>query len=161
MKSLVLYASQSGNTKKLADVVYEVLPGDKEIYPIDEAPHSLVDFDFIAIGFWFQGGKPDPKTTGFLPKLGNKKIFLFATHGAAKGSAHAQQGMDDARQLAAGAEVTGTFSCQGEVNPKVVEAAAAKPETPPWLADAPGAKGHPDQNDLDELRLQLAGIVAD
>ena len=160
MKSLVLYASQSGNTKKLADVVYEVLPGDKEIYSIDEAPASLDDFDFIAIGFWFQGGKPDPKTTGFLSKLGNKKILLFATHGAAKGSAHAQQGMNDAKKLAAGAEVAGTFSCQGEVNPKVIETASAKPEPPPWLADAPGATGHPDQNDLDELRLQLAGILA-
>jgi flavodoxin len=159
MKSLVLYASQSGNTKKLADVVYEVLPGDKEIFSIDETPDSLVDFDFIAIGFWFQGGKPDSKTSGFLPKLGNKKIFLFATHGTAKGSTHAQQGMAAAKELAVDAEVTGTFSCQGEVNPKVLEAASAKPETPPWLADGPGAKGHPDQNDLDELRLQLAGIL--
>jgi len=159
MKSLVLYASQSGNTKKLADVVYDVLPGEKKIYPADEIPDSLADFDFIAVGFWFQGGKPDLKTTGLLPKLGNKKIFLFATHGAARASAQAQQGMAAAKKLAAGATVLGTFSCQGEVSPKVLTAAAAKPEPPPWLSDAPAAKGHPDQNDLAELRQQLTGIL--
>jgi flavodoxin I len=159
MNSLVLYASQSGNTRKLADVVYDVLPGPKKIYPVDEAPDSLADFDFIGVGFWFQGGKPDSKTIGLLPKLGNKKIFLFATHGAARESAHAQQGMAAAKEVAAGATVLGTFSCQGEVSPKVLAAAAAKPEPPPWLSDAPGAKGHPDQNDIAELRQQLANIL--
>jgi flavodoxin I len=159
MNSLVLYASQSGNTKKLADVVYDVLPGEKKIYPVDDAPDSLADFDFIAVGFWFQGGKPDSKTSGLLPKLGNKKIFLFATHGAARESAHAQQGMAAAKEVAARATVLGTFSCQGEVSPKVLAAAAAKPEPPPWLSDALGAKGHPDQNDIAELRQQLANIL--
>jgi flavodoxin I len=159
LKSLVLYSSQSGNTKKLADVVYGVLPGDKEIPPVDEAPDSLVGFDFIALGFWFQGGKPDAKTADFLPKLGDKKMFLFATHGAAKGSAHAQQGMAYAIELAVGAKVIGTFSCQGEVSPRVLAAAAVKPEPPPWLSDAPDAKGHPNQNDYAELRQQIAGIV--
>ena len=159
MKSLVLYSSQSGNTKKLADIVYGILPSDKEIYHTDEAPDSLADFDFIAVGFWFQGGKPDPKATELLPKLVKKKIFLFATHGAAKGSEHTLQGMSYAKELAAGSNITGTFSCQGEVAPKVLEAAAAKPEPPPWLTDAPGAKGHPNKNDFDELHLKLAAIL--
>jgi flavodoxin len=159
MKSLVLYSSQSGNTKKLADSIYATLPSDKKISPIDKAPGLLSDFDFIAVGFWFQGGKPDPKTARFLPQLKNIKIFLFATHGAAKGSVHAQQGMAAAKELAAGATVVGTFSCQGEVNPKVLETAAAKPEKPPWLHDAPGAIGHPDQNDLSELRQLIAELV--
>ena len=159
MRSLVLYSSQSGNTKKLAEVVFGALPGEKEIHPIDEAPDSLAGFDFIALGFWFQGGKPDAKSAAFLAKPGDMKIFLFATHGAAKGSAHAQQGMDYAKELAAGAKVIGTFSCQGEVSPKVLAAAAAKPVPPPWLSDAPDAKGHPNQNDYAELRQQIAGMV--
>jgi flavodoxin len=160
MKSLIVYSSQSGNTRKLADSVYETLPGDKEIYAVDEAPDLLVDFDLVAVGFWFQGGRPDSKTSRFLPALAGKKIFLFATHGAAKGSAHAQQGMAAAQELAAGATVIGIFSCQGEVGEKVLAAAAAKPEQPPWLADAPAAKGHPDQDDLAELRRQVAAAVS-
>jgi flavodoxin I len=160
MKSLVVYASQSGNTKKLADAVYETLPGDKQICPLADVPDSLAEFDFIAVGFWFQGGKPDMETSQFLPKLARKKIFLFATHGAAKGSPHAQQGMATAKEMAAGADVTGTFSCQGEVNPKVLETAAAKAQPPAWFPDGPSAKGHPDSNDVAELRQLLAGILS-
>jgi len=160
MKSLVVYASQSGNTKKLADAVYEALPGDKQICSLVDVPDSLAEFDLIAVGFWFQGGKPDMQTSQFLPKLAQKKIFFFATHGAAKGSPHAEQGMAAAKEMAAGAEVSGTFSCQGEVSPKVLETAAAKPQPPAWLQDGPSAKGHPDNNDLAELRQLLAEILS-
>jgi hypothetical protein len=69
MNSLVLYASQSGNTRKLADVVYDVLPGPKKIYPVDEAPDSLADFDFIGVGFWFQ------RLSVFFPNWGTRKFF--------------------------------------------------------------------------------------
>ena len=159
MKSLVLYSSQSGNTRKLADAVYEALPEVKEKYAVDNAPESLTEFDLIAVGFWFQGGRPDRKTADFLPRLRDRNVFLFATHGAAKESVQAQQGMAAAKALASGANVVGTYSCQGEVNPKVIKTAAAKPEPPPWLPDAPEAKGHPDENDLAELRHLLAAIV--
>ena len=159
MKSLILYSSQSGNTRKLADSVYAALSGDREICPVDEAPNELADFDLIAVGFWFQGGKPDSKTNRFLPLLAGRKIFLFATHGAAKGSVHAQQGMAAAKELAAGATVIGTYSCQGEVSQKVLAATAAKPEPPVWLADAPAAKGHPDQDNFAELRREVDAAV--
>ena len=77
MKSLVLYSSQSGNTRKLADAVYEALPEVKEIYAIENTPDSLTEFDLIAVGFWFQGGRPDRKTADFLPKLRDRNVFLF------------------------------------------------------------------------------------
>ena len=36
MKSLVTYMSQTGNTKKIAEAIFEELPGEKEIKPLDE-----------------------------------------------------------------------------------------------------------------------------
>jgi len=71
MESLVVYSSQTGNTRKLAEAVYEALPGKKELYPVDEAPDPS-DYDFIAVGFWFMQGKPDPKSTEFLGRIGKK-----------------------------------------------------------------------------------------
>lgn len=44
MKSMVVYSSKTGNTKKLANGIYGALSGEKEIYPVDEAPSTL-DFD--------------------------------------------------------------------------------------------------------------------
>ncbi len=157
MNSLIVYSSQSGNTQKLARAVYESLTGPKEMYAVAEAPDPA-DYDFVALGFWLQAGKPDPKSAEYLGKVGKKPLFLFATHGAAAGSDHARNAMDLARSLASEADVLGTYSCQGEVNPKVLEKAKNKPEPPVWIADAPNASGHPDEADIEVLKHQIAQL---
>ena len=151
MKSLVVYSSQSGNTQKLAEAVYAALPGGKEIMPVDEAPETE-GYDCVAVGFWLQAGKPDPKTAAYLARVKDTRLFLFATHGAATGSAHARNAMDYARSLAPDASVIGSFSCQGEVNPKVLEKIRAKDPQPPWIQDADGAVGHPNPEDVVKLQ---------
>jgi flavodoxin I len=158
MRSLIVFSSQSGNTRKLAEIVADALPGEKELVPIEAVPENLRAFDLVAVGFWLMGGTPDPKSIEFLPKTGGKKLFLFATHGAAKGSAHAAGAMEQARKAAAGAHLVGAYSCQGEVQAQVIAKAGAKQPPPVWVADAPGAKGHPDQQDLAELRQVVLGL---
>ena len=145
MKALVIYSSQTANTKKLAEAVAQVL--DCPSRPVAEAG-DMSDYDFIAVGFWYKAGQPDPASQEMLGKLSGKKVFLFATHGAAVGSPPAENGMKKARELAAGAEIVGTFSCPGEVDAKFLEMAAKKEPPPPWLAAAPAAKGHPDEDDI-------------
>jgi flavodoxin len=152
MKSLVIYSSQTGNTKKLAEAVYETLKGEKDIYPVADAPDPD-GYDLVAVGFWLQGGKPDPKAAEYLPKTGSgKRLFLFATHGAAAGSDHAENAINYAKNLAPDADVAGTFSCQGAVNPKVLEKVKAKPQPPAWIVDAPDAASHPDDKDIENLK---------
>ena len=51
MNSLIVYSSNTGNTKKLAQAVYDSLTGSKELYPITEAPDPA-GYDFVALGFW-------------------------------------------------------------------------------------------------------------
>ena len=158
MKSLVVYSSQTENTKKLADTIHETLPGDKEICFVGDAPEPG-EYDFVAVGFWLMGGKPDPKAVAYLETLEDDQVvFLFATHGAAKGSGHAAQGMQLARDIVLGASVVGSYSCQGEVNPKVLAKVKAKPQPQVWLADTDTAVGHPDENDLDELKEIIAAL---
>ena len=72
-------------------------------------------------------------------KIG-KSLFLFATHGAAAGSAHALKAMDHAKASAPNARIIGTYSCQGEV------------------ADAPAALGQPDENDMEDLKRLVSEI---
>jgi len=157
MKTLVTYSSQTNNTRKLAEAVFQSLGGDKVILPMAEAG-SLAPYDLIAVGFWLKAGQPDPATQAFLATVQGKRLFFFATHGAAPGSPHAQKAMAKALELARGSEVVGTFSCQGEVAPAFLEIAAAKNPQPPWLADAPAAKGHPDQQDIDALKGMIARL---
>ena len=159
MKSLVVYSSQTGNTRKLAEAVFEILTGDKALYPVDEAPDPSGS-GFIAVGFWLMGGKPDPKSSEYLGKIGKKPLFLFATHGAGAGSDHAIHGMELAKSLAPESDIRGTYSCQGEVNPNILEKASKKPEPPVWLADAPDANGHPNDADFEVIKYQLAELLA-
>ncbi len=75
----------------------------------------------------------------------------MATHGAAPDSEHAKRGMERAKDLLEGCDIIGTFNCQGEVSPKIMEKAASKPTPPEWFKDAPLSKGHPDDNDISNL----------
>lgn len=155
MKIMITYSSQSGNTEKLARAIYEHLEGEKEIYPVDNAPPAD-RYDLTAVGFWFQAGRPDPKAAAFLAACGpDTRLFLFATHGAAKGSDHAVAGMASAAALTGGACIEGVFSCQGQVNPKVLDKIRQKETPPVWINDAATAARHPDAGDISDLKAVL------
>jgi flavodoxin len=158
MKALVVYSSKTGNTRKLAQTVYDSLACDKEIHALEDAPDPW-GFDLVALGFWLQAGKPEPKSAEYMVKIGTSDLFLFATHGAAAGSDHAKSAMEYAKSLAPAARICGTFSCPGEVDPKILEKARAKDPQPPWLKDAPQAVGRPNQADLNALRAALKAAV--
>jgi len=148
MKSLVVYSSKSGNTRKLAEAVYAYLSGEKDIAAVADAPDPA-EYSFVASGFWVKDGQPDPDAQAFLAKLHKEQdVYLFASHGAAVGSAQAEEAMKKARELAGQAHVRATFSCPGEVDAQTLAAAASKNPPPAWFADAPAAKGHPDAHDL-------------
>jgi len=155
-----VYSSQTGNTKKLAETVYDVLPGEKEIYAVAEAPDPS-GYDLVALGFWFKSAKPDPGSLEYLPKIAGKSLFLFATHGAPEEYDHVAKGIEQAGNLAEGAKIIGTFSCQGAVNPKVLQAVREmeKEKQPVWIEKAEEAIGHPDENDLQGLKTAVATAI--
>jgi hypothetical protein len=69
MKTLIVCSSQTGNTRKLAEAVKEVIGGETALSPVGEAPDTA-GFDLIVLGFWPMTGKPDPKSSdlsGFNP----------------------------------------------------------------------------------------------
>ncbi len=148
MKSLVVYSSKSGNTKKLAEAVYNYLTGEKELCAVADAPDPS-GYNFVAVGFWLLKGQPDPDSQAFLAKIEEgQDLYLFATHGAAVGSPHAENAMKSAKSIAAKGHVIATFSCPGQVTEKMMEKASKKDPQPQWFADAPAAAGHPDETDV-------------
>ena len=161
MKQLVVYSSQSGNTKKLAEAAFLRLSEKKDIYPVAQAPNPD-KYDITVVAFWFKGDQPDPDSQKYLKKCGGStKVFLIGCHGAGKESDEARMGMNKARELAAGANIVGSFSCQGEVPQQVIENAANQDPQPAWLQDAYAAKGHPDNDDIYNMciALEKSGVV--
>ena len=52
MKSLVLWSSRTGNTKAVAEAIFEALPGETEIMEEGREGNDLSSYDLVFVGFW-------------------------------------------------------------------------------------------------------------
>ena len=76
-KTLVTYFSQTGNTKKIAEAIFEALEGEKTIQPIDEI-QQLEEYNLIFIGFPVYSHSLPLKIQDFIKNIPeNKKIAFF------------------------------------------------------------------------------------
>ena len=72
----ILYSSKTGNTKKLAEKIREILPEENCEYFGTEGAKALSS-DILYIGFWTDIGNADPATLELLKSLKNKKFFCL------------------------------------------------------------------------------------
>ena len=80
MRYLVTYWSQTGNTRKVAEAIFEVLPAEKSLKPFDEV-ETLDGYDFIFTGFPILQFGPPPAAKIFLSThAAGKNIAMFVTH---------------------------------------------------------------------------------
>ena len=155
MKALVVYSSLTGNTKKVAEAVAEVVPGC-DLFPVQEAPASVEGYDLVIAGYWVDKGMPDGRTCKWLEGVKNARVAFFGTLGAWPDSDHARDCMAKGEALvkepARGNTVFGSWLCQGRIDPKVIEvmarmAADVHPMTPERKARIEEAAKHPDAAD--------------
>jgi flavodoxin len=155
MKTLVTYFSQTGNTKQVAETIFEKIPDEKEIKSLAEL-EDLEGYDLIFYGFPIQAGSPAKDAAEFLSGKGaGKKIALFITHGAPEDAERVAPWLDKSRDLISevGAELMGLFNCQGEASQDIINflLSSDDPERQKYGREAADAKGLPD-----EARLELA-----
>lgn len=83
LKNLVVYASETGNTKLLAEEVYNSLPssmGKKAIVDVHQWNGTL-DAENYFIGFWANRGSCSLEILDILSSLHRRNISLFGTCG--------------------------------------------------------------------------------
>mgnify|MGYP000800818924 FL=1 len=116
MKSLVLWSSRTGNTKAIAEAVYEALPGEKDIFEEGRQP-SVDGYDLIFVGFWGFRRGADFTARRTIESLHGKKVAIFATAGTYPDSQAARDYLDNAAALLPeDSECLGTFISQGRVH---------------------------------------------
>ena len=86
----IIFSSMTGNTRKLADKIHEVLPKESCDY-FGTADAQGTESELLYIGFWTDKGNADSDTLDFISKLKNKKIFLFGTAGFGGSDAYFQR----------------------------------------------------------------------
>jgi flavodoxin len=157
LKNLIVYSSLTGNTKKVAEAITEVL-GNVAVFPVETAPDPA-DYGLIAVGFWVDRGTADKKAQEYLKQIHGKKVALFATLGAYPDSEHAAKSMANAIVLLDESnKIMGTFICQGKVDPRLVERFKELPADHPHAitserqARHSEAAKHPDENDLQKAK---------
>lgn len=152
MKALVIYFSQTGNTKKVADAIKEGIESKGiqcDITPLttglaspsrplrDMALVDVAKYDLIGIGTFALDWK-DPVPVGNMiknmPPLKGKHVFLFATHGMRRGEIFPSMAE---KVRAKGGTVIGFRSWYGTSWTLWTQY--------PYLSD-----GHPDAQDLEE-----------
>lgn len=158
-KILVTYFSQTGNTKKIAETIFETLESEKDIQPVDEV-QQLDEYNLIFIGFPVHSHSVPFKIHDFIPKIPeNKKIAFFSTHGALTGSQLSREALEHAVILASKVKVLGTFSCRGKVSLEALEILKKSPEHEAWADMAVSAATHPDQGDLEDAKAFAKWII--
>ncbi len=151
-KTLVTYLSWTGNTKKVAQALFEALEGEKSIKDVEEI-RNLDEYDLIFIGFPVHSHSVPVKIQELLKKIPpGKKIALFSTHGSLTGSRLSREALEHASVLASKNKILGTFSCRGKVSNEAMEALSRSPEHKAWVEMAASARTHPDENDLADAR---------
>jgi len=154
MKVLVAYMSSTGNTKKIAEAIYTEIAAEKEIRPVSEV-ESLDGYDLAFLGFPTHGYGPDKKTRSYLENLckDGKKVALFVTHAAPEDEPEVAEYIARFKQSAAGADVVGTFDCQGQLSGGVKLIMKISPNKK-LRADAKrdNSKGQPDAKRVERAR---------
>lgn len=89
MKPCVLYVSHTGNTKRLAEAISDLLKAPK-FDATAASPDEIAGFDLLVVGTPVIGLKPAPELLSFVDTLSvveGKKAILFCTYAFMQGSA--------------------------------------------------------------------------
>lgn len=157
MKVLVAYVSQTGNTKKIADAIFQEIKADKEIKELGEVD-NLEGYDFAFIGYPIMQFAPAKPAQEFLEKNSSgNKVALFMTHAVPEGAPPIQDYIAKSKEAAAGADVAGIFECQGELAASIIEMLLKSddPEMRAFGEMGPSTKGQPDA-----AQIEKAGAFA-
>jgi len=99
-KVLIAYMSWTGNTKKVAEAIYDAIPQAKEIKQVEDVG-SLEGYDLAFLGFPIHTFGPDEKVKTFLgAHARDRTIALFITHAAPEGFQPVHVGIQKFRDAA-------------------------------------------------------------
>ena len=148
----IIYSSKTGNTKKLAEAIYNTLPQNKCDYygTVDKIDDVLSNV--IYIGFWTEKGNADHLTKDFLNKLRNKKIFLFGTAGYGESEKYFEGIINNVKKnIDSSNTIIGSFMCQGKMPLSVREQNNISLNIDKLIANFDKALSHPNTDDLKTL----------
>jgi flavodoxin len=161
MKVLVAYMSKTGNTKKVAEAIFDEIGDEKELKTVDEVD-GIEGYDVAFLGFPIHMEGPDKKTAKLLEKhcVDGRKVVLFITHAAPEDSPDLPPMLDKFRQAARGTNIVDMFDCQGELDKTTKRIMSVLPNAKLRMwAKQDNSKGQPDEVRLDRARAFSRNVM--
>ena len=161
MKYSICYSSETGNTLLLANAIKEKI-FKKDIYYFGMTDEQAFDADIIYLGFWTDESTCDKLTRHLIPKIKNKKIFLFGTCGFGSEQYYGNILNNVKRLIDPSNEIIGEYMCQGKMKMSVLEKyKKQKLENPNdtridyMIHNFNEALNHPSVKDLETLKKKV------
>ena len=166
MKTLIMYSSLTGNTKKIAKAIANELE-DGELIPVEQFRVSQMNnFDFFLVGYWINQGDCDDKTKEVLSHMEGRKLALFGTLGAKEDTAYYDMVKKKVETHAQNAHLLGHFLCQGSVGENTIARYREMLKTNPGdihlkaqIAAYEEGIHHPDEQDVKEAVQFMKSIL--
>lgn len=167
MQYEILFVSKTGNTEKLAKVIFEAIPDkSKEIQRLDgDTELDLAETYFI--GFWTNRGTCSFEVLDYISELHGKNIALFGTCGMGNDPAYYQR---IEKQVSAfipeDNQYLGAFMCQGKMPMNIrhkyedeLEHGENDSFTRKMMRNFDEALLHPNQDDYDRAKKFVEEIM--
>ncbi len=162
MRALVAYFSQTGNTKKVGEAIYQAIRCEKDIKGFSDIT-DVNPYDLLFIGFPIQAFRPAAQGKEFMKAYcQDKPVALFITHAVPGDFEDLPIWIDRCKLPLPEANVIGVFDCQGEVSETLLEFALESDD--PVLKQlgkfGATAKGQPDAAQFKRAREFAEDVVA-
>lgn len=162
MKYAIVYSSETGNTKMLAERLQDVLPKQDCLYC--GMPNEIaLTAERLYIGFWCDKGTCDAETKIYLKKVCGKEVYLFGTAGFGGEKAYFDKILKRVQEnLNKDVRVVGTFMCQGKMPMSVRERYMGMLKVPEHASNVEMlienfdiALSHPNKDDLMQFEANV------
>ena len=158
MKIAIVYSSNTGNTKIIAEAIKEELSNEDIVY--FGKPENNIEADIYIVGSWTDKGCCSEEIKSLLSSLKNKKIAYFQTAGFGGSQAYFKRLLDTVMKLIDSSnEFLGSYFCQGRMPDSVKNRYLMMLEKNPnderilaSLDNFEKAKSHPDFDDLKRIK---------
>lgn len=121
MSISIVYTSQTGNTKLLAEAIFNLI-NKRMVRYFGIIDPAALDADVILAGFPTQRGDCPQPMQELLGKMKNKKVALFGTAGFGGSKEYFDKILNTvASHLPETCQYLGGFMCQGKMQPNVRE----------------------------------------
>lgn len=159
MDIAIIYSSNTGNTKIIAEAINEELQNENIVY-FGNATEEIPDADIYFIGSWTDKGSATEDIIEVLKKIKNKKIAYFGTAGFGGSEEYFKMLFERVKpNIDSSNEILGYFYCQGkmpmQVRTRYEQMLDKNPEDSKIklsIENFDKALSHPDDSDINDTK---------